>query len=87
MIGIVEDVEEKTFYGVKAVAEGTESKEVIRVVIRNKFKTVKISFWSDQLRNLAKYNLKKGEVVIIQDVKKKKIVFLDYSVESTLIRV
>lgn len=56
------------------------------MVIRNKFKTVKISFWSDQLKNLAKYNLKKGEVVMIEDVKKKKIVFLDFSTESNLIK-
>jgi hypothetical protein len=59
---------------------------VIRVVIRNKFKTVKISFWSDQLKNLTRYNLKKGEVVIVEDVKKKKIVFLDFSTESVLLR-
>lgn len=55
-------------------------------MIRNKFKTVKINFWSDQLKNLSKLNLKKEEVVIIEDVRKKKLVFLDFSVESTVIR-
>lgn len=57
---------------------------MIRVVIRNKFKTVKVSFWSDQLKHLLKYNLKKGEVIYVEDVRKKKLVFLDYSTESTL---
>lgn len=56
------------------------------MVIRNKFKTVKVSFWSDQIKNLSKYNLKKGEIVMIEDVKKKKFVFLDYSTESILIK-
>lgn len=54
------------------------------MVIRNKFKTVKVSFWSDQLKNLLRFNLKKGEVIFLEDVRKKKIVFLDYSTESTL---
>jgi hypothetical protein len=86
IVGVVEDIEEKTSYGMKNVGDTAENKEVIRVVVKNKFKVVKISFWSDQLKNLAKYSLKKGEVVIIEDVKKKKIVFLDYSLESTLIK-
>ena len=59
---------------------------MIQVVIRNKFKTVKVSFWSDQLKNLSKLSLKKGEVVIIEDVRKKKLVFLDFANESTVIR-
>jgi hypothetical protein len=54
------------------------------VVIRNRFKTVKVSFWSDQLKNLLKFNLKKGEIIYVEDVRKKKLVFLDYSTESTL---
>lgn len=86
IIGVIEDIEEKTCYGYKAVGDTTESKEVIRVVIRNKFKTVKVSFWSDQLKNLSKLNLKPGEVVIFEDVKKKKVVFLDFSIESTVAR-
>ena len=64
IVGVIEDIEEKTNYGVKEVGDQKEVKEVIRVVIRNKFKTVKVNFWSDQLRNLSKLNLKKGEVVI-----------------------
>jgi hypothetical protein len=84
VVGVIEDIEEKTFYGMKNVGEAKESKEVIRVVIRNKFKTVKVSFWSDQLKNLLRFNLKKGEVIFLEDVRKKKIVFLDYSTESTL---
>ena len=55
-------------------------------MIRNKFKTVKVSFWSDQLKALTRLGLKKGEAVIFEDVKKKKTVFLDFSVESTVIR-
>lgn len=62
-------------------------KEVIRIVVRNKFKTVKISFWSDQMKTLEQLNLKKGEVVIIEDLKKKKTIFLDYSSEANLVRV
>jgi hypothetical protein len=80
IVGVVEDIEEKTNYGVKEIGDQKEIKEVIRVVIRNKFKTVKINFWSDQLKNLSKLNLKKGEAVIIEDVRKKKLVFLDFSV-------
>lgn len=86
VIGLIEDIEEKTVYGLKEVGEHKETKEVIRVVIRNKFKTVKVSFWSDQLKNLSKLNLKKGEVVVIEDVRKKKIVFLDFANESTVVR-
>lgn len=86
VIGIIQDIQEKTVYGLKEVGEHKETKEVIRVVIRNKFKTVKVSFWSDQLRNLSKLNLKKGEVVVIEDVRKKKVVFLDFANESTVIR-
>lgn len=55
-------------------------------MIRNKFKIVKVSFWADQLKNLLRLNLKKGETILIEDVKKKKLVFLDYSSESTLIK-
>ena len=57
------------------------------MVIRNKYKTVKVNFWSDQLRNLSKLNLKKGEVIIFEDIRKKKQVFLDFAVESSVIRV
>jgi hypothetical protein len=86
IIGLVEDIEEKTNYGVKEIGDQRELKEVIRVVIRNKFKTVKVNFWSDQLRNLSKLNLKKGEVIIFEDIRKKKQVFLDFAVESSLVR-
>ena len=64
IVGVIEDIEEKTNYGVKEIGDQRELKEVIRVVIRNKYKTVKVNFWSDQLRNLSKLNLKKGEVII-----------------------
>jgi len=60
IVGVIEDIEEKTNYGVKEIGDQRELKEVIRVVIRNKYKTVKVNFWSDQLRNLSKLNLKKG---------------------------
>ena len=80
VVGMVEDIEEKTNYGVKEVGDQREQKEVIRVVIRNKYKTVKVNFWSDQLRNLSKLNLKKGEVIIFEDIRKKKQVFLDFAV-------
>jgi len=86
IVGVIEDIEEKTNYGVKEIGDQKEQKEVIRVVIRNKFKTVKVNFWSDQLRNLSKLNLKKGEVIIFEDIRKKKQVFLDFAVESSVIR-
>lgn len=47
---------------------------------------MKVNFWSDQLKNLSRLNLKKGEVVIVEDVRKKKLVFLDFSLESTVVR-
>ena len=44
--GVVEDVEERTDYSPQ------DSKSVIRVVLRNRLKCVRISFWTDQFRTL-----------------------------------
>ncbi len=83
MIGIVERVEEKVVYK----QTGTnESREVQRVVIKNHMKTIKISFWAEQIKNLESLNIKKNEPIILLDVKKKKKFYLDFTFESDLIK-
>ena len=58
---------------------------MVRLIIRNAFKTVRINFWADQINILNNLNLKKKQPIIIQDIKKKKSIFLDYIPESNLI--
>lgn len=53
VIGVVEDIEEKATYS-------TEAKSVIRMVVKNRFKSIKISFWTDQIRNFESLNLQKN---------------------------
>jgi hypothetical protein len=83
VIGIVDDIEEKTSYNPN---NPNDNKSVIRVVLRNKYKSVKISFWSDQMKNLDSFNLKKKDCIIIEDVRKKQSKYYDFGFESTLIR-
>jgi hypothetical protein len=45
---MVDDIEEKTNYN----PNNPIDKSVIRVVVRNKFKSIRISFWTDQMKNL-----------------------------------
>lgn len=54
--------------------------------MRNTIKTVKISFWAEQIQSLKALKLKRNEEVIFEDIKKKKNMFLDFTVESNLIR-
>lgn len=55
MIGIVDEIEEKTSYKQNAT---NDQRDVVRIVIRNKIKTVKVSFWADQIKNLQGFELK-----------------------------
>lgn len=57
----------------------------MRLIIRNAFKTVKISFWADHINLLNNYNLSKKQPILIEDIKKKKTVFLDFMAESNII--
>lgn len=75
MIGIVDDIEEKTTYNPN---NPNDNKSVIRVVLRNRFKCIKISFWSDQMKTLESFNLKKKESIIIEDVRKKQSKYYDF---------
>lgn len=58
---------------------------MVRLIVRNAVKTVRINFWADQITILNNLNLKKKQAIIIEDIKKKKSVFLDYISESNLI--
>ena len=62
-----------------------DTKSVIRVVLKNKFKSIRISFWTDQMKNFENFNLKKKEFIIIEDIRKKQGKYYDFSLESTLI--
>lgn len=55
VIGIVDEIEEKTSYKQNAT---NDQRDVVRIVIRNKIKTVKVSFWADQIKNLQGFDLK-----------------------------
>lgn len=55
------------------------------MIIRNVLKTVKISFWADHINLLNSFNLKKKQPILIEDIKKKKSVFLDFMAESNII--
>lgn len=83
VIGVVEEVEEKITY--KNANTFQEQRDVVRLVIRNGLKTVKISFWADHINLLNSFSLKKKQPILIEDVKKKKSVFLDFMAESNII--
>lgn len=83
VIGLVDDIEEKTHYN----PNNQIDRAVIRVVLRNKYKSVRISFWTDQMKNLESFNLKRKEWIIISDVRKKQSKYYDFAFESSLIRV
>ena len=83
VIGIVEEIEEKITY--KNVNTFQEQRDVVRLIIRNAFKSVKISFWADHITFMNSYNLKKKQPILIEDIKKKKTVFLDFISESNII--
>ena len=54
VIGIVEDIDDQTHY-----EDEVSSKFVIRITVKNIFKVVKISFWSDQIQHFKTARLKK----------------------------
>jgi hypothetical protein len=82
VIGIVEDIEDKTTYSPQ---NPSEVKSVIRVVVRNCFKSIRISFWTDQMKTLEGLNLKRNEPIIIEDVRKKQAKYYDYGSECNLL--
>lgn len=83
VIGIVEDIEDKTTYNSN---NQMDYKSVIRVVVRNKHKCIRISFWTDQMKTLDGFQLKKKEPVVFEDVRKKQSKYYDFGFESTLLR-
>lgn len=84
VIGIVEDIEDKTTYNSN---NQIDYKSVIRVVVRNKYKSIRISFWTDQMKNLESFNLKKKEAIVFEDVRKKQSKYYDFGFESSLLKV
>ena len=54
--------------------------------MRNTFKTVKISFWAEQIKALRAMKLRKREPIILEDIKKKKNMFLDFTYESSVVK-
>ena len=83
VIGIVEDIEEKTSY---SQSNSQDSREVVRIILRNKFKVVKVSFWAEQIKILKALNLYRKEPLLLEDIKKKKNMFLDFTFESSVFR-
>ena len=57
------------------------------MVVRNKYKSIRISFWTDQMKNLEQFNLKKKEPIIFEDVRKKQSKYYDFGFESTIIKI
>ena len=76
VIGVVEDIQEKITY--KNANTYQQQRDVVRLVVRNAYKTIKISFWADHINLLNNYNLQKKQPILIEDIKKKKSVFLDF---------
>ena len=58
---------------------------MIRIVVRNRVKSIRISFWSDQIRNFETFNLKRKEWIIVEDIKRKHSKYYDFTFESNLI--
>jgi RNA polymerase subunit RPABC4/transcription elongation factor Spt4 len=83
VIGIVEEIEEKITY--RNANTYQEQRDVVRLVLRNAFKLTKISFWADHINILRGLELKKRQPILIEDIKKKKAVFLDFTAESNII--
>lgn len=83
VIGIVEEIEEKITY--RNANTYQEQRDVVRLVLRNAFKLTKISFWADHINILRALELKKRQPILIEDIKKKKAVFLDFTSESNII--
>lgn len=63
-----------------------EKREVVRITVRNRLKTNQINFWAEQIKTLSSLKLKKKQVVIFEDIKKKKNIFLDFQHESSVIK-
>jgi len=76
VIGYVEEIEDTITY--KNVNTFQEQRDVKRLIIKNAFKTVKISFWADHINILNNLNLQRKQAIIIEDIKKKKTIFLDF---------
>jgi len=57
----------------------------VRLVVRNSFKTIKISFWADHIQILNSLNLQKNQPILLTDIKKKKSIFLDFIPESNIV--
>jgi hypothetical protein len=55
---MIDDIEEKATYT-------NDTKSVIRLVLKNKHKSIRISFWTDQMKNFENFNLKKKEWIIV----------------------
>jgi hypothetical protein len=46
---------------------------MIRLTVRNIYKTVKINFWYEHIRIIKEMEIKKNDKIILEDIKKKKI--------------
>lgn len=63
-----------------------ETRQVIRIVVRNIYKTVKVSFWAEQINTYKNAKLRRRDAIILEDIKKKKNLFLDFTHESSIIK-
>ena len=71
----MEDIENKITYNNN---NQIDNKSVIRVVVRNKYKSIRISFWTDQMTNLESFHLHKKDAIIFEDVRKKQSKYYDF---------
>ena len=59
---------------------------MVRLVIRNIYKSVKVSFWAEQISCFQNAKFKKRDPIILEDIRKKKNTFFDFTHESSIIR-
>jgi hypothetical protein len=83
VIGIIDEIDNKITY--KNIHSFQEERNVVRITVRNIHKSVKVSFWAEQIKILEHCQLKKYDEVIMYDLKKKKNIFLDFTIESNLL--
>jgi len=62
LVGVIDEIEDKIAY--TNLTPG-ESRQVIRIVVRNIFKTVKVSFWAEQIGSFKNAKLKKRDAIIL----------------------
>lgn len=63
VVGVVEGIEERISY--KNTNTYQEQRDVVRLAIKNAFKTVKISFWADHIAIVENLQLQRKQPILI----------------------